>query len=129
MQSLFQPPPEVLAFLFLKKFLYLELILFLALIRMVVARRGARFFAFLAFLAAFAGIAAIFGPALMNIYSGPIFIYSAQLSNAVQGLAMPLAASVLFALSALMPGRRWAVLDGVHVLLFASLATLWWLTQ
>ena len=45
--------------------------------------------------------------------------------NAVQGIALPLAASVPLALSALVPGWRWRLIDLAHALLIAALVILW----
>lgn len=125
MDSFLQPPPEVVAFLALKKFVYLEVVVLLALMRSLAARGAARWTALLALVIAAVGIAAQFGPAVTGLYSGPVYRASATAVNAGTGLALPLAASAALALSAVVPGRRWWGIDAVHALLVAALLVLW----
>ena len=127
MQDLLQPSWAVLAFLLAKKFIYIEIIAALALVRCFVARRPARWFAMLAFAVATLGIVATFGPPFMNIWSGPFYTYSAQIVAAGGGYGVIFGASVALAISGLLPGRRWPVIDLLHGLSFAAFAVLWWL--
>lgn len=128
MQSLFEPPPEVVAFLFVKKFAYLQIIAVLALVRSLIARSLARWLAVFSLLIALTGLAAIYGPAVMNITSGPLFLQAANIANAAQGLGILFAASAPLALSGMAPGRRWWGIDVIHFLSFAGLFYLWWAT-
>ncbi|MWD28854.1 hypothetical protein E0K89_015340 [Aquicoccus sp. SCR17] len=127
MQSLLEPPPEVLAFLVLKKFVYLEALVVLALVRSVAAHGAARLAAIAALLIAAVGVAAQLGPSVLGLYQGPVYRSSLALGNAGAGLALPLLASLPLWLSAVLPGRRWPLIDGLHAVLFAALLLLWWL--
>lgn len=125
MEEFFAPNVWVLGFLVLKKFLYVEIVALLALIRAFSARGPARWIAGLAFLVAMTGVAATFGPPMMNIWSGPLYVQSQSVLNAAGGFGAIFAASVVLALSGVVPGRRWPAIDLVHGLLFAVFAALW----
>jgi hypothetical protein len=128
MNALFEPSPILLAFLLFKTTLYLPAIAVLALLRVLIARDWARIFAALALLVALVGIAARFAPPLLGLSGGPVAQASYGIANAGGGMVIVLAASVLLALSALVPGRRWIGLDLLHGLLIGALFLLWWLT-
>lgn len=125
MQDFLQPSMPVLAFLLLKKFLYLEIIAALALARVFFARRPARWFAVLSFVIAMSGVVATFGPPFMNVWSGPFYTYSAWLVALGGGYGVIFAASAALAVSGLLPGRRWPLVDLLHGLTFAGFAALW----
>lgn len=129
MSTLFEPSPILLAFLVLKTTLYLPAVLILAFLRAVIASGPARLLASIAVAIAAVGIAARFGPALMGLSGGPLAQAAYGLANAGGSMVIALAASVPLALSAVLPGRRWPVLDGLHGLLIAALFVLWWLAQ
>jgi hypothetical protein len=129
MSALFEPNPILLAFLALKTTFYLPAVLLLALLRVTLARGPARVAAGLALLVAGLGIAARFGPPLLGLSGGALAQAAYGLANAASGMGMVLAATALLALSGLLPGRRWLVIDAAHGLLVAALFLLWWLAQ
>lgn len=125
MESLLRPPPEVLAFLTLKKFLYLEILLILALMRSFAARDAARWAALGSVLLVLLGLTVQFGPSVTGASGGRLYQASFTVVNAVQGIALPIAASIPLALSAILPGRRWWGIDAAHLVLIAALMVLW----
>ncbi|GAA4224906.1 putative membrane protein [Sagittula marina] len=128
MESFFQPPPEVVAFLFIKKFVYLELLACLALIRVIVGRGIARWPALVTLLMAAAGIFTTFAPAL-NLAQGPIYTSLAQFMAGGGGMSALLVPSVVFLISSITPRARWRVIDWIHILMMAALVGLWWWTS
>ncbi|WP_238366191.1 hypothetical protein [Mesobacterium pallidum] len=125
MESFLRPPPEVIAFFTLKKFLYLEILLVLAVARSIVARGPARWAGLVSVLLALLGLAAQFGPAISGASDGTLYRAAFTAVNAVQGIALPLVASLPLAISAVLRGRRWWGIDALHALLIAALVVLW----
>lgn len=128
MNTLFQPPPEVMAFLFLKKFVYLEGLALLALLRVIVGGGIARWPALVALIFSLAGIATTFAPAL-GWTNSPFYASAAQIMAVKGGMAALLVASTAFLTSSFTPNARWRVLDAAHILLLAALVGLWWWTS
>lgn len=129
MTPFFEPNPILLAFVLLKTSVYLPVVLALALVRAAVSRGASRNWALLAVVIAVAGIAARFGPALLGLTGGALAQASFAFANAGGGMVVALLASVPLAVSAIMPERRWLVLDGLHGLLVSALFVLWLLAQ
>ena len=129
MSTLFEPSPILLAFLALKTTVYLPAVLILAVLRAVIATGPARLLAAVAIVITAIGIAARFGPALMGVTGGPLAQTAYGIANAGGGMVIALAASLALALSAVLAGRRWPVLEGLHGMLIAALFLLWWLAQ
>ncbi|MHA6345194.1 hypothetical protein [Roseivivax sp. CAU 1761] len=128
MTSLLEPSWPILPLLFAKRFLYVEALALLALIRVFTARGPSRLVAGLTALAALAATAGIFAPAFKlaaGAWYGPV----AKVLNAGGGMAVPLALSALFALSMLLPGRRIGLIDVLHLAMFAGLTGLWLATR
>ena len=124
MSSFFEPDPVVLAFFFVKKFVWLEVLALLAALRVIMARGPARIAGVMALALCLAGIATVFAPALGA--SGPIYARAAQSMALGGGMVALLAPSVPLAASAVMRGRRWWGLDALHVVLLAGLLGVWW---
>ncbi len=123
--SNFEPDYTLLAFFFIKAFLYTEVIGALGFIRMIVATRSAKWAAFGTFLLGLLALAAKYIPAVTGLTGTNIGNNAAQLIAAGDGMALPLAASLTFLLSAVLPGRRWWVLDVVHLIAFLGFCGLW----
>jgi hypothetical protein len=129
MNSLFEPNPILLAFLAMKTTVYLPALLLLAVVRAFVAKGPARIFAIIAIAVAVLGLAARFGPPVLGLSGGTLSQIAYDMVNAGGGMAILLAATVPMALSAILPERRWPVLDALHALLVAALFLLWMLAQ
>lgn len=125
MEAFFTPPPEVLAFLFLKKFIYLEVLLFLSVVRWFGIGQNGKRLAELAIVICVIGVFAQFGPSLLNIYTGPLPILAGAVTGWLSGAGVPLVGSAVFFWS----GRRGMapirVLDVLNFGLALSLLTLW----
>lgn len=126
--TFFEPSPVLLAFFFFKKFIFLEILLVLALLRVTVGRGIARWPALAAGLLALAGTATVFAPAL-GLASGPIYASAAQTMAEGGGMAALLVPSALFLVSSMTPRARWRWLDIIHILLLLILLGLWWWTK
>ena len=126
MQSFLEPSYAVLGFLVLKKFLYLPLLLLLALGRLIAGQGLARTLAGLTIILALCGIAALFAPAILDLRDGPVMRVSFAIINAGAGMTMLLAASAPLVVSAIVPQSRWRWIDWGHGALLISLVALWW---
>ncbi len=120
----FQPDPTLIALIFVKRFVYFELLLALALIRTVLARGAARWVALATVVLCALCILVTFAPVLglqQAEWYGPL----ARLLAAGQGLRVPLALSALFLVSGFVPerARRW--IDAVHIALVLGFLGLW----
>ncbi|WP_417721914.1 hypothetical protein [Salipiger sp.] len=123
-----EPSPVLLAYLFVQKFVWLELIALLALLRVALARGPSRLAAALALLLSLAGIAIIFAPAF-GAMAHPAYASAARLMTLGQGLWALLAPSVFLASSAFLPGMRARWIDFVHIALLWGLVGLWIATR
>lgn len=128
--TLFEPNYTILTFLMIKTFFYVECIGVLALIRSFSARGSSRLAALAALLVTLVGVAAKYGPALAGLIGTEIgrtadLIVKAGLLQEGSGMVLPLAVSALFGLSALLPGRRWWVLDALHLIAALGFFGLW----
>ena len=126
--TFFEPSPLLLALIFVRTFVYLEVLALLALARGLIARGPARLAALLALLLALAGLALAFAPAL-NLNQGPVFAMASQAMTRGQGLPALLLASAPLLVSAVLPGRRAAWIDALHVILIGTLLGLWAATR
>ena len=124
----FEPNYTVLAFVFFKKFVYLELIALLAGLRLILGRGKARWPAGAALALAGLGIWASFAPALGQA-QGPLYATLARALAHGGGMAALLAVSAVFLLSALVPERRGRWIDALHLVLLAGLLGLWLATS
>ncbi|MCC1493460.1 hypothetical protein J1C49_12635 [Cognatishimia sp. F0-27] len=120
-----EPDPLLLAFFFFKKFVYLELLAVLALLRVAAGYGLSRWMAGAALLIALPAIAVTFAP--MAGLTGPTYASGARMMAAGSGLPILVLPSVLMCLSALLPLPRWRWIDLVHTVLFVALLALtWW---
>ncbi|MDA7424108.1 hypothetical protein [Thalassococcus lentus] len=128
MNSFFEPDPVLLGFIFYKKFIYLQLLCLLALLRVIGGYGIARWPALLTLLMAGAGVYTVFAPAL-GLNSGAIYTNTAQFMAEGGGLAALLVPSGIFALCGLIPRARWRWIDAIHALMVIVLLGLWWWTS
>ncbi|MGH1412196.1 MAG: hypothetical protein ACRBB0_01810 [Pelagimonas sp.] len=126
--TFFEPSPVLLAFIFYKKFVFLELLAVLALIRVLVGPGIARWPALFALLMSLGGIATIFAPAA-GIAQGDLYVSAAQFMAEGGGMAALLVPSALFLICTMTPRARWRWLDVLHIALLAILLGLWWWTN
>lgn len=124
MNSFFEPDPVVLAFFFAKKFLWLELLALLALLRGIVGRGPSRLAALTALTLCIAGIVTSFAPALG--LTGPVYARAAQVMAISGGMVAVLVPSAVLGLSAVLPGARWRWIDAVHGLALIGFLGVWW---
>lgn len=114
----------------IKTFFFVEVIAVLALIRAIVGKGASRLAALASFALAIVAIAAKYGPPLAGLVGTEIgriadLITKAGVLNSGSGMAMPIAVSLLFALSAFVTGRRWWALDALHALAALGFFGLW----
>jgi len=126
--TFFEPDPVLVAFLFIKKFLYLEVLVVLALVRVVVGRGLARWPALVAFVLAVGGVATVFAPAA-GLNEGPVYVFAAQTMAGGGGMAALLVPSIVFLVSSVLPNARWRLLDVLHGMMLLGLLGLWWWTS
>lgn len=125
LETLLQPNYTILTFLMIKTFFYTELIGLLGLIRALSASRASAWAGAGAFLIGAIAIAAKYVPRLANLTGTEIARSAAHVVNAGEGMALPLAATLILALSAILPGRRWWGIDALHVICAAIFFGLW----
>ena len=124
MSPLFEPDPVLMALIFVKRFVYLECLLILALLRTVLARGPARGIAALTAALAALFILVTFAPALglqSQGWYGPL----ARLLAAGEGLRVPLALSALFLVSGVVRARARRWIDALHILGLLGFLGLW----
>ncbi|MBS0122894.1 hypothetical protein [Thetidibacter halocola] len=128
MNSLFQPDPVVIGFLFARKFLWLEMLALLALARAIGGPGKARALALGALALCLAGIATTFSPAL-GLNGGPLYASAAQVMAQGGGMLAALVPSAVLVASGLVRDARWRWIDVVHgVALVAFLWVWWWIS-
>jgi hypothetical protein len=128
MIALPDPDPAVLAFLVLRRFVFLALLAPLALVRALAGGPVARWPALVACALAFGGLATAFAPAF-GATDSAAYRHAARLMAGGGGMAALLVPSLLLAISAFMPDARWKWIDGLHAALLFSLLGLWWWTS
>ncbi len=125
MSFLPEPDPVVVALLVYRKFLYLEILALLALVRLIVGRGLARWPALITLLLALGGVATTFAPAA-GLNHGPLYTNAAQLMAGGGGMAALLVPSAIFLICTILPDARWRWIDLLHGLMLAALLGMWW---
>jgi hypothetical protein len=128
MSFLPEPDPTVMAFFAYRRFVYLELLAVLALLRLIRGEGLSRWPAAVALLLCLGGIATTFAPAL-GLTDSALYARAARAMAGGGGMAALLVPSVLMAISALLPGARWKWIDLLHGLMLGALLGLWWWTS
>lgn len=128
MTPFFEPNYTVLSFFFAQKFIYIQLLALLALLRTALGQGPSRWVAALVALISVTLIVVIFAPAL-NLTAQGWYAPLARLLAFGQGMMAPLVLSAAFALSAVVPGRRLWLLDWIHLTGVAAFLCLWIVIQ
>jgi len=126
--SFFEPSPVLLAFIFVQRFVFFEVLGLLAVLRMIAGRGKARVPAAIALIISSAAIFASFAPAL-NLQSLPLYADIARVQASGGGMILPLVASAIFALSLVLPQRRWRWIDALHIVGVLAFLGLWLATR
>lgn len=121
----FQPDPVILFFLFAKKFLYLELLMGLAALRLILGRGLSRWPALVAFALALGGVITVFAPAV-GLNDGPLYASAARTMAGQGGITALLVPSAVFLISTLSPDARGRWIDVIHGGMLLGLLGLWW---
>lgn len=126
--SFFEPSPVLVAFIFVQRFVFFEVLGLLALLRMIAGRGKARVPAAIALIISSVAIFASFAPAL-NLQSLPLYADIARVQASGGGMILPLVASAIFALSLVLPQRRWRWIDVLHIVGVLAFLGLWLATR
>ncbi len=128
MNFLPEPDPVVLAFFAYRRFVFLELLAILSLLRLILGPGLARWPALIALALSLGGILTTFAPAL-GLHSHPYYVQAAQLMAEGGGMAALLVPAAMFTISAISPRARWRWMDIVFTLMMLVLLGLWWWTS
>lgn len=123
--SFFEPSMNVLLFLMVKKFVYLEVLLILAGIKATLRTGAARYLSFVVIGICAAGIAAHFVVPYFQIYQQPWAGIAQFLIRTWDGMFTPLLASFVFLNTMTQKHGRLMVIDAVHMVLIVGLVGLW----
>ena len=123
--SFFEPSMNVLLFLMVKKFIYLEVLLILAGIKATLRTDAARYLSFITIGMCAAGIAAHFVVPYFQIYQQPWAGIAQFLIRTWDGMFTPLLASFVFLNTMTQKHGRLMVIDAVHMVLIVGLLGLW----
>ena len=123
--SFFEPSMNVLLFLMVKKFVYLEVMLILAGVKATLRSGAARYLSFITIGMCAAGIAAHFVVPYFQIYQQPWAGIAQFLIRTWDGMFTPLLTSFVFLNTMMQQNGRLMVIDGVHILLILGLLGLW----
>ena len=123
--SFFEPSMNVLLFLMVKKFIYLQVLLILAGVKATLRTGAARYLSFITIGMCAAGIAAHFVVPYFQIYQQPWAGIAQFLIRTWDGMFTPLLASFIFLNTKTQQNGRVMVIDGVHILLILGLLGLW----
>lgn len=124
----FEPSPLLLIFIFVQRFVFFESLAILALLRALVGRSWARLPALATLLICALAIQGAYAPAL-GLHGDPLYADIARLRAAAGGMALPLVASSVFALSLALPQRRWRWIDVLHGIGLAGFLGFWAVTH
>jgi len=123
--SFFEPSPNVLLFLMVKKFVYLEALLLLAGTKAALRTSALRYLSFITIGICAAGIAAHFVIPYFQIYQQPWAGIAQFLIRTWDGMFTPFLASFVFLNTMMQKYGRVMVIDGVHMVLILGLSGLW----
>ena len=123
--SFFEPSPNVLLFMMVKKFVYLEALLLLAGTKAALRIGASRYLSFITIGICAAGIAAHFVIPYFQIYQQPWASIAQFLIRTWDGMFTPFLASFVFLNTMMQKHGRVMVIDGVHMVLILGLSGLW----
>lgn len=121
---MFEPSPILLAFLLFKRFIFLELVAALALVRVLRAGGPSRWAAAGALVLAVMGCAILLAP-VAGTPQGALYGSAARLMALGGGMLPLFVPSLLLAISAYLPGRDLRGIDIAHIVLLWVLVGLW----
>lgn len=125
MENFLSPPPLVMAFLVMQKFVFLPTLLILALIKSIQSSGAIRRFALVSAALASVGLAFMFGPATLGLYSGAFPIMASTYTWALGGLLPHIAASVPLLIGFQIGNRFGTRVDWAHIALVFLFLGLW----
>ena len=123
--SFFEPSPNVLLFLMVKKFVYLEALLLLAGTKAALHTSASGYLSFITIGICAAGIAAHFVIPYFQIYQQPWAGIAQFLIRTCDGMFTPFLASFVFLNTMMHKYGRVMVIDGVHMVLILGFLGLW----
>ena len=123
--SFVEPSMNVLLFLMVKKFVYLEVLLILAGVNAALRTGAAQYLSFVVIGICAAGIAAHFVVPYFQIYQQPWAGIAQFLIRTWDGMFTPLLASFVFLNTLTQKHGRLMVIDAVHIVLIVGLLGLW----
>lgn len=123
--SFFEPSLNVLIFLMVKKFVYLEGLLILALIKAIVRTGPARLLSLITVGICIAGIVAHFVIPYFQIYQQPWTGIAQFLIRTWDGMFTPLLTSFVFVNTMAQKQGRLIIIDVMHIILIVGLLGLW----
>ena len=123
--SFYEPSMNVLLFLMVRKFVYLEVLLILAGVKAALRTGTVRYFSVLTIGICIAGVAAHFVVPYFQIYQQPWAGIAEFLIRTWDGMFTPLLASFIFLNTIPQKHGRVMVIDGMHILLIIGLLGLW----
>ena len=123
--SFFEPSMNVLLFLMVKKFVYLEVLLILTGVKATLRTGAARYLSFITIAICAAGIAAHFVIPYFQIYQQPWAGIAQFLIRTWDGMFTPFLASFVFLNTMMQKYGRVMVIDGVHMVLILGFLGLW----
>ena len=123
--SFFEPSMNVLLFLMMKKFIYLEVLLILAGAKATLRTGAERYLSFITIGICAAGIAAHFVVPYFQIYQQPWAGIAQFLIRTWDGMFTPLLACFVFLNTMTQKYGRVMVIDGLHIVLMLGLLGLW----
>ncbi|EIE50917.1 hypothetical protein AL036_10965 [Salipiger aestuarii] len=121
---MFEPTPLLLAFLLFKRFIFLELVGALALVRVLRAGGPSRWTAAAALVLAVLGCIVLLAP-VAGPPQGALYGAAARLMALGGGMLPLFVPSVFLAISAYLPGRDLRGIDIAHIALLWVLVGLW----
>ena len=127
MDALFKPNPEVIFFIFFKKYIYLETLCILAFLRLFAHRTPLDFLALFTLIISCLGLTFLFALPYFGIYEGQLSDFVRRIINWQNGGGILAVASIPLALSALRPDARWGWIDFIHGVLVGNLIILYWI--
>jgi len=130
MNDFLEPNYTILTFFLFKTFFFVEIVGALAIVRIFTASGPSRRAATGAAVLALLTIAAKYGPPIVGITDPDILRATSRITNqglfyAGSGMALPICVSVMFGWSWFLDGRRWWMLDALHLLVALSFFSLW----
>ena len=127
MDTLFKPNPEVIFFIFFKKYIYLETLCVLGFLRLYAHRTRLDLLALSTLIISCVGLVFLFALPYFGIYDGQLSDFARGIINWQSGGGILLVASLPLSLSALRPYVRWGWIDFIHGVLVGVLIILHWM--